>query len=112
MVKQEAIKSYPPVAIVDAVKDLASDKLSHLSSVQDLKQKEVANIKYQLHRPINDHFVGNEKLNSDISEAVSYLKEQEYYVEHYSTSQQSTKGIFQRSTQGFVFAHPSQLEKL
>jgi len=112
LVKQEAIKSYPPVAIVDAVKDLASDKLSLGNSVQELKWKEVANIKYQLRGPMEIHLVGSDKLNSDVLAAVSYLKEQEYYVEHYYTSQQPTKGASRRSTQGFVFARPQQLEKL
>src|SRR2546421_8318119 len=112
LVKQEAIKSYPPVAIVDAVKDLASDKLSLGNSVQELKRKEVANIKYQLRGPMEIHLVGSDKLNSDVLAAVSYLKEQEYYVEHYYTSQQPTKGTSRRSTQGFVFTRPQQLEKL
>ena len=112
LVKQEAVKSYPPVAIVNAVKDLASSELNLGNSVQELKRKEVANIKYKLRGPMEAHLVGSDKLNSDVSEAVSYLKKQEYYVEHYHTSQQPTKGISRRSTQGFVFARPQQFEKL
>ncbi|RHZ79647.1 hypothetical protein Glove_143g94 [Diversispora epigaea] len=84
---------------------IESDRLKHLGeSVKDLKRKEVANIKYKLHGPLETHLVGNIELESDILETISYLKNQEYYCERYYISQKSTYGI--------VFAHPKQLKKL
>ncbi|RHZ86811.1 hypothetical protein Glove_44g33 [Diversispora epigaea] len=104
LVMQEAIKNYPPVAIVKAVKEYANNELDLGESVKDLKRKEVANIKYKLHGPLETHLVGNIELESDILETISYLKNQEYYCERYYISQKSTYGI--------VFAHPKQLKKL
>ncbi|RHZ51906.1 hypothetical protein Glove_468g3 [Diversispora epigaea] len=101
---QEAIKNYPPVAIVKAVKEYANNELDLGESVKDLKRKEVANIKYKLHGPLETHLVDNIELESDILETISYLKNQEYYCERYYISQKSTYGI--------VFAHPKQLKKL
>ncbi|RHZ76277.1 hypothetical protein Glove_199g214 [Diversispora epigaea] len=77
---------------------IESDRLKHL------KRKEVANIKYKLHDPLETHLVDNIELESDILETISYLKNQEYYCERYYISQKSTYGI--------VFAHPKQLKKL
>ncbi|RHZ76840.1 hypothetical protein Glove_188g37 [Diversispora epigaea] len=104
LVMQEAIKNYPPVAIVKAVKEYANNELDLGESVKDLKCKKVANIKYKLHGPLETHLVGNIELESDILETISYLKNQEYYCERYYISQKSTYGI--------VFAHPEQLKKL
>jgi hypothetical protein len=50
------------------------------------------------------HFISNSDLKLDISQSVSYLKDQRYQVETYCVLQQSTKDI--------VFAHLEQLEKL
>lgn len=113
LVEEEAVKSYPPVAIVDAVKEHANT-LSLGSSVQDLKRREVANIKYKVRGPMETHLVGSTKLEQDISDAMSYLNDQEYHTERYriSLSQKSTQGVSQRSTQGIAFAHPKQLDKL
>ena len=108
--EEEAVKSYPPVAIVDAVKEHA-DTLSLGSSVQDLRRKEVANIKYKVRGPMETHLIGATKIEQDILDAVSYLNDQQYHAKRYRVSI-STKGVSQRTTQGIAFAHPEQLEKL
>lgn len=104
IVKEEAIKNYPPVAIVKAVKEYANNELNLGESVKDLKRREVANIKYKLSGPIEKHLIGNAELEPDILETITYLKNQNYYCERYD--------IFQKSTSGIVFAHPEQLKKL
>ena len=112
LIEEEAVKSYLPVAIVDAVKEYANT-LSLGSSVQDLRRKEVANIKYKVRGPMETHLVGDAK-REDILNTVSYLNKQEYHAEQYcvSISQKSTQGVSQRRTHGIAFAHPKQLEKL
>ena len=77
--EEEAVKSYPPVAIVDAVKEHA-DTLSLGSSVQDLRRKEVANIKYKVRGPMETHLIGATKIEQDILDAVSYLNDQQYHL--------------------------------
>jgi hypothetical protein len=72
--------------------------------VHELKCKKVVNIKYKICGPTETHLIGNTDLRSDISESISYLTEQRYFVESYCVSKQSTKGI--------VFAHIEQLKKL
>ncbi|RHZ57016.1 hypothetical protein Glove_395g59 [Diversispora epigaea] len=54
---QEAIKNYPPVAIVKAVKEYANNELDLGESVKDLKCKEVVNIKYKLHGLLETYLV-------------------------------------------------------
>ena len=104
LIKQEATKNYPSTAIVSAIKEYATNELDLGNSVQDLKWREVANIRYKLRGSIQAQLVGSANLNADILEAVSFLNEQGYYVEHYNVTKRSTKGI--------VFAHPKQFEKL
>jgi len=104
LVKEEAIKSYPPVAIVNAIKEHATDHLNLGACVEDLTRKEVTNIKYKVRGSMELDLIGDPKLGSDISQAVSYLQNQEYYVEQYY--------VPSRSTEGIVFIHPTQLEKL
>ena len=50
------------------------------------------------------HLLGNTNLATDIEDAVQYLRSQGYEVDRFHVSQRSTEGI--------VFAHPAQLEKL
>ncbi|EXX56976.1 hypothetical protein RirG_211430 [Rhizophagus irregularis DAOM 197198w] len=97
-------QNYLPPAITAAVKEYATIELGLGASAQELKHKEVTNIKYKVRGPMEVHLVGNSDLKLDISQSVSYLKEQGYQVEIYRVHQRSTKGI--------VFAHPKQLEKL
>ncbi|CAG8820899.1 8940_t:CDS:2, partial [Cetraspora pellucida] len=104
LVKNEAVKNYPPPAITLAVKEYAANKLGLGSSVCELTRKEVTNIKYKVRGPMEAHLIGNSNLKLDISESISYLIEKGYLVERYSVSQRSTKGI--------VFVHPYQLKKL
>ncbi|CAB5200016.1 unnamed protein product [Rhizophagus irregularis] len=104
LVEKEAVKNYLPLAITAAVKEYATIELGLGASAQELKRKEVTNIKYKVRGPMEVHLVGNSDLKLDISQSVSYLKEQGYQVEIYCVHQRSTKGI--------VFAHPEQLEKL
>ena len=109
LIEEEAVKSYPPVAIVDAVKEHA-DTLSLGSSVQDLRRKEVANIKYKVRGPMETHLIGATKIEQDILDAVSYLNDQQYHAERYRVSistNTNTKGVSQRTTQGIAFAHPN-----
>jgi hypothetical protein len=104
LVEKEAVKNYLPPAITAAIKEYATIELGLGASAQELKCKEVTNIKYKVRGPMEVHLVGNSDLKLDISQSVSYLKDQGYQVETYRVPQQSTKGI--------VFAHPKQLEKL
>ncbi|GBC09883.1 hypothetical protein RclHR1_00920001 [Rhizophagus clarus] len=106
LVEKEAVKNYSPPAITSAIKEYAS-KLGLGASVSELKRKEVANIKYKVRGPMEAHLTCNSGLRSDISESVSFLIEKGYQVENYCVSHQSAK-----TTKGFVFAHPKQLEKL
>ena len=74
LVKEEAIKSYPPVAIVNAIKEHATDHLNLGACVEDLTRKEVTNIKYKVRGSMELDLIGDSKLGSDISQAVSYLQ--------------------------------------
>ena len=104
LVENEANKNYSPPDITAAVKEYATDKLGLGSSINNLKRKEVANIKYKIRGPMEAHLIGSRNLNTDITETISYLTNQGYQVESYRVSQRSTKGI--------VFACPEQLKKL
>jgi len=104
LVEKEAVKNYLPPAITSAVKEYATTTLGLGASVNELKRKEVANIKYKVRRPTESHLIGDSNLISDSSHSVSYLIEKGYRVETFSVSHQSTKGI--------VFVHPEQLKKL
>lgn len=106
LVEKKAVKNYSPPAITSAIKDYTS-KLGLDASVNELKRKEVANIKNKVHGPMEAHLTCNSGLRSDISETASFLIEKGYQVENYCVSHQSAK-----TTKGFVFAHPKQLEKL
>ncbi|GES97801.1 hypothetical protein GLOIN_2v1777773 [Rhizophagus clarus] len=106
LVEKEAVKNYSPPAITSAIKEYAS-KLGLGASVSELKRKEVANIKYKVRGPMEAHLTCNSGLRSDISESVSFLIEKGYQVENYCVFHQSAK-----TTKGFVFAYPKQLEKL
>ncbi len=106
LVEKEAVKNYPPLAITSAIKEYAT-KLGLGASVQELRRKEVANIKYKVRGPLEVHLMCDFDLKSDISKSISFLIEKGYRVESYYVSHQSTK-----SAKGIVFAHPKQLEKL
>jgi hypothetical protein len=113
LIEKEAVKSYPPVVILDAVKEY-TNTIGLGSSAEYLKRKEVANIKYKVRGPMETHLIGDTNLEQDILDAVLYLNNQEYHAERYCVfiSQKKSKDVSQRSTQGIAFAHPGQLEKL
>ncbi|CAG8530127.1 7151_t:CDS:2 [Cetraspora pellucida] len=46
------------------------------ASVHKLSHKEVTNIKYKVHGPMEVHLIGNSDLKLDISESISYLVKQ------------------------------------
>jgi hypothetical protein len=104
LVEQEARKNYPSPAIVSAVKEYGTDNLSLGSSVQELKRKEVTNIKHKVRGAMETNLVGSDNIESDIFEAKSHLENQGYQVNHFHVSS--------HSTQGLVFVHPAQLTKL
>ncbi|RGB33659.1 hypothetical protein C1646_761498 [Rhizophagus diaphanus] len=85
-------KLFPP-AITATVKEYAIIELDLGASAQELKRKKVTNIKYKVCGPMEVHFIDNSDLKLDISQSVSYLKEQGYQVEIYHVHQRSTKGI-------------------
>ncbi|RIB21761.1 hypothetical protein C2G38_2175697 [Gigaspora rosea] len=101
LVKKEAIKNYLSPAIVNAVKEYATKRLDLGASVKKLKRMEVYNIKKKGYGSQNSYLIGNESLELDIEESILFLKKEEYQVECYG-----------QSAQGFIFAHPYQLEKL
>ncbi|RIA95321.1 hypothetical protein C1645_816813 [Glomus cerebriforme] len=96
--EEEAAKNYTLLAITLAVKEYAMKELGLGTSVSELKCQEVANIKYKIHRPMENILIGNSNLTSDISQCVFYLIEKGYKVESYRVIYQSSKGI--------VFAYP------
>ncbi|RHZ78348.1 hypothetical protein Glove_165g82 [Diversispora epigaea] len=102
LVEKEAVKNYPVPAIVDAVKEYATENMDLGTSIKELKWREVANIKYKIRGSQNTYLNGSSKLSSDIQDAISFLKKEGYQVELYTT----------QSTRGFVFARLKQLEKL
>ncbi|CAB4375049.1 unnamed protein product [Rhizophagus irregularis] len=104
LVEVEAAKNYSPLAITSAVKEYATLELNFGECARELKRKEVTNIKYKVRGPMETHLVGNLNLRLDISESISYLNEQGYFIKNYR--------ILQRSTKGFMFVHPEQLKKL
>ncbi|RGB40549.1 hypothetical protein C1646_753125 [Rhizophagus diaphanus] len=83
LVKKEAVKNYLPLAITATIKEYATIELGLDASAQELKRKKVTNIKYKVRGPMEVHLVGNSDLKLDISQSVSYLKEQGYQVEIY-----------------------------
>ena len=99
LIIQKASKNYRPPEILNAVKEYATDNLNLGESVKELRQMEVMNIKYKVCRSLDAHFIGNPKWGSDIQNAISFLKEQEYLVEFYEVSH--------LSTYGFIFIHPN-----
>ncbi|RHZ84001.1 hypothetical protein Glove_86g96 [Diversispora epigaea] len=78
LVEQEAIKNYPPPAIVNAIKEYAIEKLNLSSSVKELRRKEVTNIKSKVYKLQNTYLTDNINLELDIEESVVFFKNQEY----------------------------------
>ncbi|CAG8757148.1 7093_t:CDS:2, partial [Rhizophagus irregularis] len=92
--EKEAVKNYLPLAITAAIKEYVTIELDLGASAQELKCKEVTNIKYKVRGPMKVHLVGNSNLKLDISQSVLYLKEQGYQVEIYSVEFKSVKIVF------------------
>ena len=105
--ENEAVKNYSPPAITFAVKEYATNKLGLDANINELKRKEVANIKYKIRGPMESNLIGDSNLTSDISQSVFYLIEKGYHAESYKVFFASHK-----STKGIVFVHPEQLKKL
>ena len=76
LVENEAVKNYSAPAITAAVKEYATIKLGLGTSVNELKRKEVTNIKYKVRGPMETHLVGDSNLKLDLSQSISYLIEQ------------------------------------
>ncbi|CAB4390823.1 unnamed protein product [Rhizophagus irregularis] len=76
LVEVEVAKNYSPLAITSAVKEYATLELNLGECARELKRKKVTNIKYKVRGPMETHLVGNPNLRLDISESISYLKEQ------------------------------------
>ena len=86
LVEIEAAKNYSPPAITSAIKKYATLELGLGKCARELKRKEVTNIKYKVRGPMETCLIGNSNLKLDISESVSYLKEQGYLIETYHVS--------------------------
>ena len=67
LVEKEAVKNYSPPAITSAVREYATIELGLGASVNELKRKEVANIKYKIRGPMESNLIGDSNLTSDIS---------------------------------------------
>src|SRR6185437_10846319 len=93
LVTNEAVKNYAPVAITNAIKEYAKNELGLNDSVEYLRRRKVANIRYKLQGPMNAHLIGSENLGIDISETLSYLRGEDYHTEHYHVSQQSANKV-------------------
>ncbi|RIA84790.1 hypothetical protein C1645_831780 [Glomus cerebriforme] len=66
LVIQETIKNYHPSEIVSAVKEIVTEKLDLDECVKELRWKEVTNIKYKIHGPLDTHLVSNPRRELDI----------------------------------------------
>jgi hypothetical protein len=104
LVEAEAVKNYSPPAIASSVREYAEEELGLGGPVHALRTKEVSNIQLKIRGPLQAHLVGDVNLATDIQDCISFLQKEGYRVEHFNHSQRSTEGI--------VFAHPAQLEKL
>ena len=104
LIEAEAIKNYRPPAIVQVVKESAIDQLGLAEAVHALRRKEVSNIQAKFRGPMMAHLLGNASWAADVEESTQYLLQQGYRIERFSVSRRATEGI--------VFAHPAQLEKL
>ncbi|RHZ58975.1 hypothetical protein Glove_366g25 [Diversispora epigaea] len=104
LVVQEAIKNYRPPAILNAVKEYASEKMDLGTSVKELQLKEVTNIKYKVRGALDAHLIGNINKEQDIRELIFFLEQHKYYIERFFISH--------KSTNGFVFIHPNQIPNL
>lgn len=75
------------------------------SCVKELRRKEVTNIKYKVCGTLDVHLIGNSERELNIRESIFFfLEQQNYCVERYM--------ILHKSTYGFVFIHPFQIENL
>ncbi|CAG8791624.1 4529_t:CDS:2 [Cetraspora pellucida] len=90
LVEIEAVKNYRPPEITSAVKEYVTETLDLRKSVKESKCKEVSNIKLKVHSALNTHLIGNLKLELDICEMVSFFEKQEYKVQHFKITSQST----------------------
>src|SRR3954468_15951546 len=70
LVKKEAVKNYSPPAITSAIREYATIELGLSTSINELKRKEVANIKYKIRGPMESHLIGDSNLTSDISQSI------------------------------------------
>jgi len=93
LIEQEAKKNYPSPAIVNAVKEYGTDSLSLGSTVQELKRKEVANIKHKVRGAMETNLIGSDNIGTDIFEAKSHLENQGYQVNHFHVSSHSSQGL-------------------
>ncbi|RIA81772.1 hypothetical protein C1645_836427 [Glomus cerebriforme] len=90
LVIQEAVKNYCPPEIINAVKEIATEKLDLDECVKELRWKEVMNIKYKIRGPLDTHLVSNSRRELDIQEAISFLKNKGYLIERYEIPDLST----------------------
>jgi hypothetical protein len=118
LVTIEATKSYRPAEIATAVREFAAAELGVGSGVEYLRTKDVANIQQVLRGPMNAHLIGNEDLETDMTEAINFLLEDGYRVQEIasttvkSSSSSSSSSSSARRKRGFVFATLDQLKKL
>jgi hypothetical protein len=70
-VENEVVKNYFPLVIIVTVKEYATE-LGLNTNVNELKRKEVSNIKYKVRRPMESHLFCNSDLKSDISNSISF----------------------------------------
>ena len=73
------------------------------SGVKHLKRREVSNIKLKLVGSMTSHLIGEDDLEADIMSSTKFLAAGGYLVERFS---------IQKSSEGFCFASPEQLENL
>src|SRR2546430_16664415 len=78
LVKKEVVKNYAHPAITSAIKEYTTT-LGLDANVRELQRKEVANIKYKVHDPMETHLMCDSDLKSDILKTMYFLKEKGYY---------------------------------
>ncbi|CAG8833780.1 23131_t:CDS:2, partial [Gigaspora margarita] len=90
--KEEAVKNYPLPTIVSAIKDYTTRKLNLGTSVKELKQKEVSNIKQKVNEvQKNNSFGSNTNINSDIAECNHFLKNEGWDLLFYFCTRACTR---------------------
>ncbi|CAG8693104.1 1624_t:CDS:2, partial [Cetraspora pellucida] len=83
LVKEEVLKNYQLPEIINAIKELITKELGLDTNVKELQYIEVTNIKYKVHGSLKTYLIDNSKFELNLSDIISFFKQQGYYVKHF-----------------------------